>query len=142
MKVFAALLLTLLGTSLSARSAETIAVIVNIHNPTETLTTKQLIDLYMGKLIAFPNGERASPLDMPHDSVLRREFYQLLTNKPIGSINAYWSRVKFSGHAQSPQSMASSNAVLQRVREIDNAIGYVKLKDVTNDVKVVYTLAQ
>ncbi|MEO2268378.1 hypothetical protein [Pseudoalteromonas pernae] len=119
-----------------------IAVIVNVNNPTNELTTKQLVDLYMGKLIAFPNGDRASPIDLPQESELREDFYQTLTKKPISSINAYWSRVKFSGHAQSPLSLQNSAEVLQRVKDIDNAIGYVKLKDVTDDVKVVYTLAK
>ncbi|MCG7544296.1 hypothetical protein MHM93_08885 [Pseudoalteromonas sp. MM17-2] len=125
-----------------AYGQEKIAVIVNKANPTQSLTTKQLVDLYMGRLIAFPSGEHAAPLDMQPDSLLREQFYQGLTKRPIGSINAYWSRVKFSGHAKPPLTMASSAEVIKRVREIDNAIGYVKLKEVTNDVKVVYTLVQ
>jgi len=142
MKLITTFAAILLLSSQPVFAEEKIAVIVNVKNPTNTLSTKELIDLYMGKLIAFPNGERASPLDLPQDSILREEFYQTLTNKPISSINAYWSRVKFSGHAQSPLSLDSSAEVLQRVKDIDNAIGYVKLNEVTDDVKVVYTLAQ
>ncbi|MFY8273044.1 hypothetical protein AAEU32_02800 [Pseudoalteromonas sp. SSDWG2] len=142
MKILPMIAILMMISSFSAFAEQKIAVIVNINNPTDTLSTKQLIDLYMGKLIAFPNGDRAAPLDLPQDSTLRTDFYQQLTNKPIGSINAYWSRVKFSGHAQSPLSVDTSEQVLERVKEIDNAIGYVNLNDVTDDVKVVYTLAQ
>ncbi len=119
---------------------EAIAVIVHKNNQANSLSNRQLIDLYMGKLVAFPDGQPALPLDQPEDSALREEFYELLTGRSINQINAYWSRLRFSGLGAPPEQQDSTE-VLKRVAEIDNAIGYVKLSDVTDKVKVIYTLA-
>ena len=128
--------------SFAAFASEEIAVIINKNNPVDEITTKQLVDLYMGKLIAFPDGKQARPFDLEVNSPLREHFYEALTKRPIGSINAYWARVKFGGRARPPEHLDNSTLMLSRVQEIDNAIGYVKLSEVTTDVKVVYTLVQ
>lgn len=119
---------------------EKIVVVVNKANPTDRINTKQLVDLYMGKLVAFPNGEKAQPLDLNRDANLRINFYQALTKRPITQVNAYWARVKYSGRAVPPISLSSSQEVINQINSDTSAIGYLAVSDVTDDVKVIYTL--
>ena len=83
--------------------AKSIAVIVHAENPTETLTKKQLIDLYMGRYVAFSDKQDAQPLDTFTPENLRTLFYKRLVNMPLSRVNAYWSRVRFTGRATPPR---------------------------------------
>ncbi|CCQ09793.1 hypothetical protein PALB_6410 [Pseudoalteromonas luteoviolacea B = ATCC 29581] len=132
------LLLLLLFTQ-QVKSADGIAVIVNLENPILHVSQRALIDLYMGKYQAFDNGMPAHPVDLETGDDLKAAFYKRLTGRTLGQINAYRSRVKFSGKASSPISMPSSDAVIQAVKTDPLAIGYVWASEVNNQVKVVYT---
>ena len=46
-----------------AEKTKSISVIVHADNTTDTLTKKQLVDLYMGRYVAFPDNQSAQPVD-------------------------------------------------------------------------------
>ena len=115
-----------------------LVVVVNKNNPTSELTRSQLIDLYMGKYVAFPDGSKAQPIDIEENEAMREEFYQALVGMPLNRVNAYWSRVKFSGRARPPTQQKDQQAVLSFIKQTDNAIAYIHASNVTDDVKVVY----
>ncbi|OUR68729.1 hypothetical protein A9Q73_03520, partial [Bermanella sp. 47_1433_sub80_T6] len=59
------LIITLQLLSVTALATEQdLVVVVNINNPTSQMTKSQVIDLFMGRYIAFPNGEKATPIDL------------------------------------------------------------------------------
>ncbi len=119
-----------------ACSAEQLVVVVNKDNPNNELRRSQLIDLYMGIYVAFQDGRRAEPVDI--DDKLKEQFYLELVGMPLNRVNAYWSRVKFSGNARPPLSKSDQHAALQYLEASDSAITYISASNVTNDVKVVY----
>jgi ABC-type phosphate transport system substrate-binding protein len=127
-----------LSTTSFADSAEPLVVVVHKDNPTNELSRSQLIDLYMGKYVAFPDGRRAEPLDIDNDDQLKEQFYLELVGMPLNRVNAYWSRVKFSGNARPPLKQSNQQAALQYLAASDSAITYISASNVTNDVKVVY----
>jgi hypothetical protein len=57
---------------------------------------------------------------------------------PLARVNAYWSKVKFSGRARPPTQQKDEKAILDFVMETENAIAYVYENSVTSDLKVVY----
>ena len=114
-----------------------ILVIVNTDNPTTELSSRQIVDLYMGRNQSFPNGESAFPLDLSPDSSLRGQFYRSLTDKSVAQVNAYWARLLFTGRATPPRVMADSPTVMRAVRENRGAIGYIDSADLEQGVKVV-----
>lgn len=120
--------------------AETIAVVVNKANPIIHVSQRALIDLYMGKYQAFDTGSPAQPIDIESGEQLKEDFYKRLTGRTMSQINAYRSRIKFSGKASSPITMPNSNAIIMAVENDPIAIGYIWASDVTDQVKVVYTL--
>ncbi|MEZ5435291.1 MAG: hypothetical protein R3E67_01295 [Pseudomonadales bacterium] len=52
------------------------------------------------------------------------------------NLNAYWSRMVFSGQGQPPKKVADDAAVLALVRANPNLIGYVDAVSLNNSVKV------
>lgn len=117
-----------------------IAVIVNKSNPIDTVSQRQLIDMYMGKYVAFPNGEMAVTYDYDKSHPMREPFFFALTGRNESQINAYWSRIKFSGKVSPPQYFSSPSAILKNIVKTPNAIGYIPMELVTDDVKVIYQI--
>ena len=134
--IYAALLITALA---SAARAETV-VIVNPGNPVAALNREQVVDIYLGRQLTFPNGNTALPIDLPPDSGVRARFYLKLVSRSIAQINAYWARLLFTGRATPPRVLGSAPAVLKSVRENLDAIAYLNSDEVDARVKVVYRI--
>lgn len=134
MKTF---LITLLLACVPAVRAE-ILVIGHVKNNIDSLTAKQVQDIYLGRSRILPNGKFALPIDQP--SPLRAEFYEKLTSRPVEQINAYWARIMFTGQASPPQQLPSDDVVMRTVRENEGAIGYVNKASVDKTVRVLLQL--
>lgn len=126
----------------SMAHGEAIAVVVNKNNPILHVSQRALIDLYMGKYQAFDTGAPAQPIDIESGEHLKEVFYKRLTGRTMSQINAYRSRIKFSGKASSPVSMPDTEAILVAIQSDPLAIGYIWASEVTEHVKVVFTLDQ
>lgn len=139
MAYFLKALILLAGLSVANFVASSeLVLIVHKDNPTSSLSRSQLIDLYMGRFVAFPNGEKAIPVDIEDDLQTREKFYGSLVGMPLARVNAYWSKVKFSGRARPPTQQKDEKAILNFVMQTENAIAYVHESNVTDDVKIVY----
>ena len=130
--------LCLLFVSFYAKSTEFV-VVVNKSNAINTLSKREIIDIYMGRYLTFPDGETSKPLDLPAQSALKNDFYLKLVNKDEQKINAYWARLLFSGRAKPPTPSASVEDAINKIAASQFAIGYIPLSQVTDAVKVVYT---
>lgn len=115
-------------------------VIVHPDNEIDSLSRSDVVDLYMGRYVAFPNGRPALPLDLPVDSETRAEFYSRMTGKSIAQINAYWARIIFTGRATPPRIVSTVPGLIQAVQENRNAIAYIDSADLTDALKVVFQL--
>lgn len=122
---------------MSSAQAE-LAVIVHIKNNIDNLTAKQVQDIFLGRTRLFPSGKFALPIDQ--SSLLRAEFYEKLTGRPVEQINAYWARIMFTGQASPPQQLPDDEAVLQTVRDNEGSIGYIDKTRVDKTVHVLLLL--
>ena len=118
-------LLLLYSVSSVAQSQEKIVVVTNPNNDVQVLDKKGLIDLFMGKYSAFPNGKQATPIDIDRDDKLKGQFYKSLVGLPLARVNAYWSRLKFSGRVKPPAIEQTIDDVMQRLEEDESALAYV-----------------
>lgn len=119
-----------------------IAVIVNAANPVKQLSVQQVSDLYLGRARAFPGGEYALVFDLPREDALREKFFTKLAGMSPQQVNAYWSRLMFTGQVLPPQPMPNDRAVLDIVRRNPGAIGYVKADEIDASVRVVLTVKE
>ena len=111
---------------------------VHQDNEVSSLEKKDVIDIYMGRYTTFPNGQIVRPVDFPMDSIERSTFYQALVGKTERKINAYWSRLLFSGRASPPLEASSKQGVIDLLGE--STIIYLHKGDVTEEMKIVYQL--
>lgn len=131
-------LIALHSVSCLAYTSEKIVVVTNQKNDVEVLDKKGLINLFMGKYSAFPNGKQATPIDIEVEAKLKAEFYEALVGLPPARVNAYWSRLKFSGRVKPPEIELTIDDVKQRLEEDESALAYVYESYVTDKMKVVY----
>lgn len=141
MKKLYFLLIAILQVYQSA-SAE-IFVIVNKSNTIQTMTKTEVTGIFMGRYQSFKNGVFALPLDQQSDGQNRASFYTALTGHNISFINAYWTRLLFTGRATPPKGLTDNTSVIELVKTNPNAIGYIDSSispDALKDVKVVLEL--
>ncbi len=118
-------------------------VIVNKSNAVQEMTKTEVTGIFMGRYQSFKNGVFALPLDQQSDGENRASFYAALTGRNLSFINAYWTRLLFTGRATPPKELSDDNSVVNLVKTNLNAIGYVDSSinaEALKDVKVVFEL--
>lgn len=135
-------LLTLVAWLCPLLATAEIAVIVNVANPVRQLTQTEVADLYLGRSRTFPGGEYALVFDLPREAPLRERFFSSVAGMNPQQVNAYWSRLMFTGQVLPPQALPNDRAVLDIVRRNPGAIGFVKTEGLDSSVRVVLTLKE
>ncbi|MEQ1556779.1 MAG: hypothetical protein ABL915_08280 [Gallionella sp.] len=112
-----------------------LAIIANHDGDYATLTRRQVVDIYMGKLTVLNNGTFPQPVDYQGNPEIRERFYRLMTGKNLAQINAYWARMSFTGQANPTRLLPDQKAMLRAVGKNQDALGFVDKDEVTPSVK-------
>lgn len=128
------------SSSYQGKTANNLVVVVDIDNPISALTKKEVIDIYMGRYKTFPDSRLVQAIDYPPGSSIKQLFYQLLVDRSERKINAYWSRLLFSGRAIPPKSTDSPEEVVSVLINNPNGLAYMPEHAVTSEMKIVYRL--
>ncbi|MGM8227337.1 hypothetical protein ACSV5M_12175 [Cellvibrio sp. ARAG 10.3] len=135
-------LIILLSLFIGSLAQADLLVIVHKDNSLERLERKQVVDLFMGRVTAFPNGQSAQTLDFRAGTPLRARFYKALTGKSEAQVDAYWATLIFAGRMSPPKQYGDDQAIIQAVAENPAAIAYVPRQALPSTVKVVMELSQ
>jgi ABC-type phosphate transport system substrate-binding protein len=127
-----------LGLGSAGASAEVVAVVA-AKNPVSTLSKNQVADIFMGKMIRYPNGSEVVPVDQVESSAAREEFYLKFSGMSPAQIKMYWSKIIFTGRGQPPPEVSNGVEVKKFIAKHPDAIGYIEQKLVDDSVKVVIT---
>jgi ABC-type phosphate transport system substrate-binding protein len=112
-------------------------VIVNEANPLNSIPRQQLADIFMKRLLEWPNdGGPAHPVDQPAQSAVRDAFSRSVHGKPASAVASWWGQQMFSGRAVPPPQRGNDRGVIAFVRENAAAVGYVTVGAAPPDVKV------
>src|SRR5262249_2331219 len=87
---------------LSAAEVAHFRVITNASNPTASLTKDELAKMFLKKTTTWGNGHRVLLVDLPENSSVRKRFCELVLDKPIEAVKAYWEQTGVSGRGVSP----------------------------------------
>lgn len=134
-------LLLMIALMCSGLAQAEILVIVNAQNSVITLEKKQVVDLFMGRVSAFPNGQSAETLDLKTGTPLRARFYKTLTGKNEAQVDAYWATLIFAGRMSPPKQLADEQTLIAEVASNTEAIAYVTRQALPQNVKIVTELA-
>ena len=126
--------LLILAWALSAH-AQKLLVIASPLIPESTISVKELSDIYIMKKQYWSNGIRIIPVNREVTSAAREKFSKAVFNLSPQQMADYWNRLRFQGKLP-PTVQPTDEGVLNFVRSIPGAIGYVRTDHVPKDVKV------
>jgi ABC-type phosphate transport system substrate-binding protein len=121
--LIAAFLLPLLSTYVFG-DAE-IIFIINKKNPTEVVETRDIIDYYRKEKRQWPDGMPVRFVDHSAGSEERRLFLRKILKQSSTDVDLYWFSQKLRSGDSMPMQVSSDSMVIQFVKSIDGAIGYV-----------------
>lgn len=124
-----------------AAGAESIVVVVNPASGVETLSRNDVINIFLGSFRRLPSGIPALPVDLPQGHPARAEFYRLLVGKNPSEINAYWSRLIFSGKTRPPIQAIRVEDAATMVQGSVGAITYLERSKVSGKLRIVFELS-
>ena len=125
-----------LATSLA--SAE-VVVIVNAASPLGSATADDIAQVFLGKRKVI-GSTTLKAIDQPEGSASREVFYDKVVQKNSSQLNAYWSKLIFTGKGAPPQQVGGDSDVAEAVVDDEEVIGYVDSSAVIDGVKVIYTI--
>jgi ABC-type phosphate transport system substrate-binding protein len=138
MKTLHRLITLALLTTSSAVQAEFV-VVAHKDAPVTALAPSQVKAMFNGNLKAFPDTTMiVSVIDQPSKSDLYREFYDAVFRLPPEKIKRRRAAYLFSGQGIMPDTLPDDSAVLEKVANSANAVGYVEASKVDDRVKVLY----
>lgn len=118
-----------------------LADVVIIGNPSgpDSISDNQVRDLYLNRSKALPDGQKATPFELPGGNAIRAEFHDKITGRNDAQLKAFWSKQVFTGRGQPPAEVASVAAMKSRVSSTPGSIGYIDETDVDSSVKIILT---
>lgn len=124
---------------LSAISLVQADVLVVVHPSygASSVSTNDVSKVFLGKSSALPGGGPLIPIDQNEAAATRGDFYKKVANKDAAQLNAYWSKLIFTGQGQPPKAVGGDDVVIELVSKNPNMIGYVSGSAATGKVKVV-----
>uniref|UniRef100_Q026E0 PBP domain-containing protein n=1 Tax=Solibacter usitatus (strain Ellin6076) TaxID=234267 RepID=Q026E0_SOLUE len=115
-----------------------IAVIVNKGNPVENLSKVQLKKLLLGEQTSWPGGKRVNVILRAPGQAEREGVLRSVCTMSEDDFNQHLMHANFGGDTGgAPKALGSALAVRQLVMTLPGAVGFVRLADVTDAVRVV-----
>ena len=112
-------------------------VVVSAASALHQLSQEEVVNIFLGRYRRLPTGDTALPIDQPEASVVRAEFYRRLVNKDVNEINAYWSRLIFSGRTSPPLQVNSVAEVMVLLLGQPGSVAYMERSQVDKRLRIV-----
>jgi ABC-type phosphate transport system substrate-binding protein len=139
LRLLPAIAVLAMASSSSLAKAE-VVLVTSTKSPVNSLTTNQVVDIFLGKAEELPNGAPIIPVDQAEGSNEKEEFYKRYTNRTLSQIRAYWSKLIFTGKGEPPKEIGDREQLKQYLATHPNSIGYLERDKVGADLKIVFVV--
>ena len=113
-------------------------VAVVVHSSSSiSLDQEEIAKIYLGKTKSFANGNKIDIASLDDGDPITAEFNEKVLKKSSSQVNAYWSKLVFTGKGTPPKKVDNTAAMINFVASSENAIGFVDASKVNGDVKVI-----
>lgn len=112
-------------------------VVVHDSVPLETLTQAQLRNIFSLRQTLWPDGTPVRVIVMPADTELHQRFCREQLRLFPYQLNNIWDKHSFSGTGRRPEQVTDSEAMLQLLRSVPGAIGYIDVAVAVAGIKEV-----
>lgn len=133
-----ALLLSLIVTSLLG--ATDIAVVASRAFDIDTLDKSSISRIFLAKSNKI-NSNRVKVVELKN-SGYKQIFYKTISGKSPAQLRSYWTTLIFTGKAQPPKQLNNRDELLEKMKNDSSIISYIALSEVTDEMKVLYTMRE
>lgn len=117
------------------------AVVVSKQSPLAQLDKRDVANIFLAKTHQAGMAKRIVPLELI-DQEYQRTFYQEIAGKSLAQINSYWTTLIFTGKGRPPRQVSDETQLIDALMRNPNAITYLPLERITEQMKVVHQLPE
>jgi ABC-type phosphate transport system substrate-binding protein len=110
---------------LQASTGDTFVVVVHQNNAVESMSRKEISDIFLKTNARFDSGGEAVPLDLEEASPVRAAFSKSVHNRSVKAVRWYWQKRRFAVGGSAPRQATSEINLLQFITTNELGIGYV-----------------
>jgi ABC-type phosphate transport system substrate-binding protein len=111
-------------------------VVTHPSNSISSISKKDLSWLFLKRRTSWSNGELAKPIDQSPTSEVRISFTTEVMGRSVRQVESHWNAQVFSGKSAPPKIAKSDQEVLELVKMLPGAVGYVSADADLDGVKV------
>lgn len=116
-----------------------IVVVVNLENPIQSISKKDIQRLFLGRMHNFPNSDmKVESIDNAEGSEDYNRFYSRIINMSKSKLKRYRAYYLFSGKGRLPTQIKNTEKIVKYISATKNAIAYIDKRHITDEVKVIY----
>ena len=119
-----------------------IVLVVNDSVKIRQISTDSLRAIYSLRQLSWPNGEEVTTFVLNIDGDTHRQFCRDLLKVYPHQLKKGWDRMEYTGRARGPQVVQSEQMLLDLVKQIPGAIGYVQRVVETPNVHMISVLEE
>jgi hypothetical protein len=134
--VIATVLLGVFIAVVAAAQTTEYRVITHPSNSISSISKKDLSWLFLKRRTNWSSGELAKPIDQSPTSEVRLLFTTGVMGRTVRQVESHWNAQVFSGKSSPPKIAKSDQEVLELVKTIPGAVGYVSADADLAGVKV------
>lgn len=133
---------TAIGLTLCSASFADVAIIGHPSLPVKALTTEDAQRLFLKQKTTLNGGLGLEVRVLPASESASQAVYRQVLKMSESRLLAYWSKNIFTGQSRPPQEMSTEEELKHWVSRTPNALGYIDVMNVDDQVKVLLTIAQ
>lgn len=119
-----------------------VAIISHPSLPLKTLTIDEAQRLFLKRKTRIESGIALDIRVLPASSRASKTINQKVLGMTESRVLAYWAKNIFTGQARPPQEMRTEEELKRWIARTPNALGYIDIMNVDDQVKVLLTVPQ
>jgi ABC-type phosphate transport system substrate-binding protein len=119
----------------AAHTIAQVAVIANRSVPKDKISESELLDIYVGDIKWWDNGDPVIVHDLATKENIKSKFYNFLGKSSV-RMKSIWLKNMLSGEGDPPKALNSEEEMLKSIIETVGAIGFISKDKVVPEVKV------
>ena len=127
------MVLTLLFLLMALSGHADMVVIVDNKTNVTHISNSSVGDIFLDRLHTFDNGISVVPVN---NNALMKYFYLRVADRNQNEMQAYWSKLLFTGRGEPPLTLDDDQSVIQLIEHNPNMVGYVSAASVKDNPNV------
>ena len=124
----------------AANNGGEFAIVAHPSSGATNVSINDIRDLYLGKVRELPGAGLVFPIDLASTGSLHDDFVERILEKSAKEFSSYWAVRIFTGRGTPPLTVADEKSAKEWIQNHKDAVGYMRLKDVDQSVKVILKL--